>query len=173
MKTLTLTLTLFAAAILSGCNDTLFETENLSGPASRVSSKVPTWSIQYEGKIVRRKKDYHIVDMVDVSKADLAALKKDGTKPIAYFSSQFEDWRPDAADFPKADLGKQLDNWKGERWVNTKSAAVREIMKKRLDYAKKRGFYGVDVDNVDFYEFKTGFANSRKDAAEYVKFLAA
>ncbi len=142
------------------------------GGGSRVASNLPSWSIQYEGKIVRRGKDYHIVDMYDVSSSDLAALKADGTRPIAYFSSQYEDWRGDASQFPKADIGKRLDNWKGERWVNTKSPTVREIMKKRLDYAKRRGFWGVDVDNVDIYEFNTGFANGRSDAAEYVRFLS-
>ena len=133
---------------------------------------VPTWSIQYEGAIVARGKDYHIVDLFDVSDQDLAALKAQGTRPIAYFSSQFEKWRPDADRFPAGDLGGSLDGWKGERWVNPKSAAVRQIMLERLDKAKQRGFYGVDLDNVDFYEFSNGFGSTAADAVDYVTFLA-
>ena len=72
---------------------------------------------------------------------------------------------------PKKTSANKLDNWRGERWVNTNSPAVRKIMIARLDYAKTpRGFYGVDVDNVDIYEFKTGFSNTRRDAANYVRF---
>ncbi len=133
---------------------------------------VATWSLQYEGKIVPRGKDYHIVDMFDVSDADLALLRGQGTRTVAYFSSQYEDWRNDAGRFPKEDLGKSLDGWEGERWVNTKSEAVREVMRKRLDLAKRRGFYGVDIDNVDFYAFETGFDNSTSAAVDYIRFLS-
>ncbi len=136
-------------------------------------SDVPAWSIQYQGAIQRRKKDYHVVDLFDVSAADLRALKADGTRPIAYFSSQYEKWRSDAGKFPAKDLGKNLDNWPGERWVNPNSTAVRQIMRERMRLAKQRGFYGVDVDNVDFYHFNTGFDNSQAKAAEYIRFLAA
>lgn len=132
---------------------------------------MPTWSIQYEGAIVPRGKDYHIVDLFDVSDSDLAALKAQGTRAIAYFSSQFEDWRRDSGNFPSADLRGSLDGWKGERWVNTRSPTIRQIMLDRMDYAKQRGFYGVDCDNVDFYEFSNS-GGSAADAVDYVRFLA-
>lgn len=145
-------------------------------PAGRVgqgwNSGVATWSLQYEGAIVPRGKDYHIVDLYDVSASDLAALRAQGTRPIAYFSSQYEDWRGDSSQFPRADVGKSLDGWPGERWVNPKSEAVRQVMRKRLDLAKQKGFYGVDIDNVDFYAFHTGFDNSTSAAIDYIKFLA-
>jgi endo-alpha-1,4-polygalactosaminidase (GH114 family) len=143
-----------------------------SGGGGGNSGNLKTWSIQYEGPIVARGKDYHIVDMYDVSSTDIAKLKSQGTKPIAYFSSQYENWRKDASQFSKSDIGKSLDGWKGENWINPRSAAVRAIMLKRLDYAKSRGFYGVDVDNVDFYEFSNGFGSGASDAVDYVKFLA-
>lgn len=173
----------WTAKILAGISmlmlvacDTMMEPEREPEPAqvgsARAGAAVPSWSIQYEGKIVRRGKDFHIVDLFDVSDSDLAALKADGTRPIAYFSSQYEDWRRDAGQFPAADLGNSLDGGKGERWVNTRSPAVRQIMLARLDEARNRGFYGVDIDNVDIYEFQTGFPNSRADAADYVLFLS-
>lgn len=143
-----------------------------SSSGGSYSGRVPTWSIQYEGPIVARGKDYHIVDMYDVSSSDISKLKSQGTKVIAYFSSQYESWRSDASQFPKKDLGGSLDGWRGEKWVNPNSSAVRAIMLKRLDYAKSRGFYGVDVDNVDFYEFRNGFGSTASDAIDYVKFLS-
>jgi hypothetical protein len=133
---------------------------------------VPTWSIQYEGAILPRGKDYHIVDLFDVSDAGLSALKAQGTRTIAYFSSQYEKWRPDSAKFPAADIGSSLDGWPGENWINPKSQAVRQIMLERMDYARQRGFYGIDMDNVDFYEFSNGFGSTAVDALDYVRFLA-
>ena len=56
--------------------------------------------------------------------------------------------------------------------MNTKSSAVRSIILARLDLAKQRGFYGVDVDNTDLYDHTTGFDNSHKAAVDYVRFIA-
>jgi hypothetical protein len=137
-----------------------------------VARDVPTWSIQYEGTIVARGKDYHIIDLFDSTEADVATLKSKGTRPIAYFSSQYENWRPDSARFPQADIGNSLDGWKGERWINPRSAAVRQIMLDRMDMASRKGFYGIDMDNVDFYEFSNGFGSTPADALDYVTFLA-
>jgi len=132
----------------------------------------PSWSIQYQGAIKVRDKTYQVVDLFDVTEADLERLNAAGILPIAYFSSQYEDWRPDAHSFPAADLGKPLLPWPGERWVNTESEIVRSIMRSRMDLAKRRGFYGVDVDNTDFFEHKTGLPNSLSLGINYVEFLA-
>lgn len=151
-----------AALALSSCRTT--------GGSGAGSS--PTWSIQYQGKIKVRPKTYTVVDLFDCSSADLAALRGVGSKPIAYFSSQYENWRSDSTKFPAADLGKPLGDWAGERWVNPNSPAVRAIMLSRLDLAKARGFHGVDVDNTDFFEHTTGFDNSLSTAAAFVRFIA-
>lgn len=133
-----------------------------------------SWSIQYKGNFIPKVKDYHVVDLFDVKDEDLVKLKNTGAKPVCYFSSQYEEWRPDAKLFDGDDLGKKLDSWKGERWVKTKSKNVREIMEARVRLASTRGCYAIDVDNVDFYSYKskTGFNESKEDAVEYVKFFA-
>lgn len=169
---------LLGIAILSGlavsCGERGRQPESAAyGEGGGADPDVPSWSIQYEGKIVPRGKAYHIVDLFDVSESDLARLKADGTRPIAYFSSQYEDWRPDASVFPRAAIGKSLGGWEGENWIDTRSEAVRTIMKARLDYARTRGFFGVDIDNVDGYSSNTGFPYSTGDAVEWVQFLAA
>jgi endo-alpha-1,4-polygalactosaminidase (GH114 family) len=163
--------TSLAASFLLGCAANSAGSSNSNPAESRRAGTLPTWSIQYEGTIVPRGKDYHIVDLFDVSDADLAQLKAQGTRPIAYFSSQFENWRADARQFPTEALRGSLDGWKGERWVDTHSQGVRQIMLARMDLARQRGFYGVDCDNVDFYEFRESKGTAR-DALEYVRFLA-
>ncbi|MCB1094620.1 MAG: endo alpha-1,4 polygalactosaminidase [Verrucomicrobiae bacterium] len=156
-----------AVLLISGCATT--ESASSGGAGA---DGTPTWSIQYQGAIQVRNKTYHVVDLYDVSDSDLARIRAAGSKPIAYFSSQYEEWRPDASQFPDRDLGNPLLGWPGERWVNTKSEAIRSIIRSRLDLAKRRGFYGVDVDNTDLYEHITGFENSTRTAANYVRFIA-
>ncbi len=164
---------LLCLALFTGCASDFDSTySNNPGTGSGADPGVPSWSIQYEGRIVPRGKSFHIVDLFEVSSADIASLKSSGSKPIAYFSSQYENWRPDSSRFPQAALGKPLGNWPGERWVDTHSAAVRSIMLARLDLARSRGFYGVDIDNVDGYESNTGFRYGSGEAVAWVQFLA-
>lgn len=132
-----------------------------------------TWSIQYKDKLQVRSRDYHVVDLFDVKDEDLGRIKEAGSKPVCYFSSQYEEWRPDSNKFRGSDLGKKLDVWKGERWIKTKSENVRSIMIDRIRLAKDRGCYAIDVDNTDFYSYgsKTGFSETKEDAIDYVSYL--
>lgn len=114
------------------------------------------------------------VDMIETSDADLAKLKADGRKVICYFSAgSYEPFRPDAGQFDAADLGNELDGWPGERWLDTRSTAVRDIMKARLDVAKMRGCDAVEPDNVDGYSNDSGFPLTAATQLEYNQFIAA
>ena len=78
-----------------------------------------------------------------------------GKKVICYFSAgSYEDWRPDASEFKKEDLGRDLDGWPGEKWLDLDSENVRRVMKGRVELAKEKGCDGVDPDNVDGYVSK-------------------
>lgn len=92
------------------------------------------------------------IDLFDTPTSTIAQLHKLGKKVICYFSAgSYENWRPDAKDFKNDDLGKNLDDWPGEKWIKLNSQNVRDIMKKRIDLAKEKGCDGVDPDNVDGY----------------------
>ena len=99
---------LIPLTLLAASCESMDTTSSAAAPSRTASRPIPTWSIQYEGKIVPRGKNYHIVDLFDVSSSDLSALRAAGSKPIAYFSSQYEEWRADSAKFPKAAIGKKL-----------------------------------------------------------------
>ncbi|KAF2762039.1 hypothetical protein EJ05DRAFT_195030 [Pseudovirgaria hyperparasitica] len=115
----------------------------------------------------------YIIDLFDNDAAKVAHLHALGRKVIAYFSAgTYEDWRPDAAHFPKCDLGCKMDDWEGEKWVQTSSGKIRDIMRARIDLARAKGFDGVDPDNVDAYDNKNGLKLSKADAIDYVRFLA-
>jgi len=92
------------------------------------------------------------IDLFDTPETTIQQLHSLGKKVICYFSAgSYEDWRSDAKEFKNEDLGKQLDGWPGEKWLNLGSDNVRAIMKKRLEIAKEKGCDGVEPDNVDGY----------------------
>jgi hypothetical protein len=92
------------------------------------------------------------IDLFDTPTETIHQLHTMGKKVICYFSAgSYEDWRPDASDFAKKDLGHDLDGWPGEKWLNLTSENVRQIMKQRVNLAKEKGCDGIDPDNIDGY----------------------
>jgi len=137
-----------------------------------------TWQWQLKGTL----KTSYVVDIYDVDLFDVAAttiaqlktIKSPRTYVVCYFSAgSSEDWRADFSKFKAADMGADLDpQWVGERWLDTRSANVRAIMKARLDLAKSKGCDGVEPDNVDGYTNNPGFPLTPSTQLDYNKFLA-
>jgi hypothetical protein len=105
------------------------------------------------------------------------ALKaaKPGRKLVCYISAgSHEDWRPDADQFPSGVLGKPLDEWEGERWLDIRqyTGKLGEIMKARLDMCKAAGFDAVEPDNVDAYTNDSGFPLKAADQLAYNAWFA-
>ena len=118
--------------------------------------------------------DMYDIDLFDAPATKIAELHAAGRIVICYFSAgSYENWRPDANQFPAAALGTELDGWPGERWLDTRSTAVRNIMAARLDLAAQRGCDGVEPDNVDGYTNGSGFALTAASQLNYNRFLAA
>jgi hypothetical protein len=132
-----------------------------------------TWQIQLAGTLDTSVAALAFdVDMFDVEVSTIADLTGKGKKIICYFSAgSHEDWRSDAAQFPKEAIGKGL-GWPGESWLDTRSTGVRAIMLARLDLAAKKGCHAVDPDNVDGYLLDTGFPLTKETAIDYTRFLA-
>lgn len=114
----------------------------------------------------------YVIDLFDTPADIVRGMRAGGLYPVCYFSTAFENWRPDKGDFPKASLGNTMDNWEGERWVDIRSAAVRAVAKKRLELCKSKGFLGVEADNVDVTNIKTGFPITPKEQVSFIKYLA-
>ncbi|KAJ5455229.1 hypothetical protein N7475_010350 [Penicillium sp. IBT 31633x] len=114
------------------------------------------------------------IDLFDNNKTFIADLQAAGRKVICYFSAgTYENWRDDAKQFDQKDLGKDLDEWEGEKWLDVKSDKVRKIMQARLDVAVEKGCDGVDPDNTDGYDNDNGLDLTEDDAIEFVNWLAA
>ncbi|KAJ5469588.1 hypothetical protein N7539_009206 [Penicillium diatomitis] len=117
--------------------------------------------------------DVYDIDLFDNNRTTISTLHDLGRKVICYFSAgTYEDWRPDAKQFDKADLGNALSEWRGEKWLNTNSDGVRKIMQTRLDMAVTKGCDGVDPDNIDAYDNSNGLKLTEDDAINYVNWLA-
>lgn len=134
------------------------------------------WQIELKYALNQTSVDAPIydIDLFDNPKSMISELQGMGRKVICYFSAgTYEDWRSDKGDFDEEDLGDKLDDWEGERWLNTNSKKVRKIMQKRLDLAVTKGCDGVDPDNIDAYDNDNGgLGLTEKDAIKYVNWLA-
>jgi hypothetical protein len=133
-----------------------------------------TWQWQLQGTVdTSYDVEVYDIDLFDTSSDRIQALHADGRRVLCYFSAgSYENWRPDEGDFDQVDLGEPLDGWPGERWLDIRSARVRQIMQARLDLAAQKGCDGVETDNVDGYANVTGFPLTAADQLDYNRFLA-
>jgi hypothetical protein len=113
------------------------------------------------------------VDGFDASKSLIAAMHGRGIKAVCYISAgSWENWRPDASDFPAVVLGKS-NGWPGERWLDIRRVdLLGPIMKARLDMCRRKGFDAVEFDNMDGFQNNTGFPLSGGDQLRFNAFLA-
>ena len=103
----------------------------------------------------------------------IPSLHKLGKKVICYFSAgSYEPYVPDASQFPKADIGKDLQGWPGEKWLDIRSTAIRNIMVARIQLASKMGCDAIDPDNLDGYQNENGKDLTANDSADFAVFLA-
>lgn len=133
-----------------------------------------TWQWQLSGSLnTSIDAKVYDIDLFDAPLTTINALKASGRAVVCYFSAgTSENWRSDFTRFTSQDMGAQ-NGWPGERWLDTRSANVREIMKSRLDLAASRGCDGVEPDNVDGYSNNPGFPLTAATQIDYNRFLAA
>ncbi len=100
-------------------------------------------------------------------------LHAKGSKVICYFSAgSWENWRPDANDFPDSAKGRS-NGWPGEKWLDIRQIGVlAPIIGARLDLAVEKGCDAVEPDNIDGYSNNTGFPLGYQDQLAYNRFLA-
>jgi hypothetical protein len=114
------------------------------------------------------------IDMFDNDAGVVAALHTQGRRVICYISvGSWEEWRPDASQFPAAVIGKDYDGWPGEKWLDIRRIdLLAPIMRARLDQCRAKGFDAVEPDNIDGYVNDTGFPLTYNDQKTYNIWLA-
>lgn len=113
------------------------------------------------------------IDLFDTPEATIGVLQAAGHRVICYFSAgSWENYRRDRDQFDRQDLGKTLDGWPAERWLDIRSPNVHRLMVERLDLAAAKGCDAVEPDNVQGYLEDTGFDLSAEDQLAYNRFIA-
>lgn len=182
---------ILAAATLAGCGggsastsatgaaaSTTTASSTATAPASTVARWQPnlndTWQWQLTGTIdTSYSAHVYDIDLFEAPQTVINSLKAQGRKVVCYFSAgSAENWRPDFGKFLPADLGNDLGGWPGERWVDTRSANVRNIMLARLDLAVSKGCNGVEPDNVEGYANDPGFPLDDATQIDFNSFIA-
>jgi hypothetical protein len=134
-----------------------------------------SWQWQLQGRIdTSLDVQMYDVDAFDVSARLVERLHDDGRAVVCYVSAgSWENWRPDAGEFPEDVLGRELDGWPGERWLDVRRLRVlAPIMRARMDLCASKGFEGIEFDNVDGYTNRTGFPLTESDQLRYNVWLA-
>lgn len=122
------------------------------------------------------------IDMFDNTASVVQSLHGAGRKVICYVDAgTWEDWRPDAnsALFTEAVKGNDVSKddgtgstWSGELWLDIRNPVFYPVIEARMDQCKKKGFDGIEFDNVDGYTNDTGFPLTANDQLKYNVFLA-
>jgi len=104
----------------------------------------------------------------------VAALHASGAYVVCYLSvGTWEEWRADAGAFPSEVLGRPLDDWPDERYVDLRALDVLgPIWAARLDACAAKSFDAVDPDNIDAFENDSGFPLTADDAVAAYAWLA-
>ena len=135
-----------------------------------------SWQWQLEALPVDLSVDVEMydIDLFENDSSVVQALHNRGRSVVCYISAgSWEDWRPDADEFPASIIGKEYEGWTGEKWLDIRQIdLVGPIMRARLDECKAKGFDGVEPDNIDGYTNDTGFPLTYEDQLKYNVWLA-
>ena len=81
----------------------------------------------------------------------------------------WEEWRPDAGEFPTGIIGDDLNDWEVERWLDVRRVNIlASIMEARMDSCRDKGFDGIEPDNIDRFLNDTGYDLTSKDQLAYI-----
>ena len=153
----------------------LVDALRLDPQARWIPAPTTTWQWQLSGRLdLSVPAEMVDVDLVETPAATVAALRARGSHPVCYLSAgSYERFRPDARDFPARVLGRPLEGWPGERWLDIRRLRVLgPIMERRMDLCREKGFEGVEADNVDGYANRSGFPLTGAHQLRFNRFLA-
>lgn len=97
--------------------------------------------------------------------------------PVIYFNlGTLESFRKYAVSpYPKSVIGKSVEGWPNERWLDLTNYRTMECLKENIkitiSFLRKkypRWFPKIDLDNLDGWDYDTGFELDKKDVVEYV-----
>ena len=135
-----------------------------------------TWQIDLSSEIIDTSYAVQVydLDLFDTPENILWELKEKDVFLVCYISvGSWENWRSDRDLFPEEIIGKNYTGWPGEKWLDIRRLdLLGPILQARFDLCKEKGFDGIDPDNVDAYQNKTGFPLTAADQLAFNRWLA-
>lgn len=129
-----------------------------------------TWQWQLSGELdLSVPAQVYDVDLFETPASTVAALQARGARVVCYFSAGSRD----RGRYPRDLLGERLEGWPDERWLDIRALdRLGPIIERRLDLCTRKGFDGVEPDNVDGYANDTGFPLTAAHQLRFNRFLA-
>jgi hypothetical protein len=114
------------------------------------------------------------VDAFETTAHQVDRLHNLGRHVICYVNAgAWERFRRDKDKFPDSMLGRALDGWPGERWLDIRRIALlAPVMKARIAMCARKGFDAVEPDNIDGYQNRSGFPLAGSDQLRYNRWFA-
>ena len=173
------TLRRVAISLVAVVAATLVSPGRADAAAAPVSWWKPTKGLSWQWQLTG-KTDFTVnaavydLDAVTATAADVTTLHKANRKAICYVDvGSYEKFRADAARFLAAVLGLTMDGWPDERWLDIRRWDVlKPILADRFNTCKKKGFDGVEPDNVDGFDNETGFPLTAADQLVFNRRIA-
>lgn len=132
------------------------------------------WQLAEEPVDLAVEADVYDIDLFNNDATVVASLHARGRQVFAYINAgAWEEYRPDAPDFPAAALGNVYEGYPNERWLDIRQIdSLAPVLRARFDLAVERGFDGIEPDNIDGYQNETGFPLTAADQLRFNRWLA-
>ncbi len=115
------------------------------------------------------------IDGLKAKASTVRALHRRRRRAVCYVAvGTHEPFRADAKRFPPEVLGRRLSGFPDERWLDIRRIdLLAPLLRARLDSCARKGFDGVEPDNVDGYANRTGFPLTGADQLRFNRWIAA
>ena len=160
--------------VLAACSS---DPESSEAKPSRWQPKptTATWQFQLQGKIdTTIDAPVYEIDGFNVPKATVTKLHSLGRKVICYIDvGSWENYRPDAKRFPRSVIGRKYEGYPNERWLDIRRFhKFAGPIKSRIRMCARKGFDGLEPDNINGWENPTGFPLTAQDQLRFNRWIA-
>lgn len=134
-----------------------------------------TWQWQLSGALdLSYNVDVYDVDLDAITESQIEELHSRGSLVVCYFSAgTLEDFRASTQGINPRFVGKQLEDWPDERWLDIRYySRFKSILISRLNLAQSKNCDAVEPDNVDAYANDTGFNITKRHQLIFNKWLS-
>jgi hypothetical protein len=133
------------------------------------------WQWQLQGKIdTSVPAGVYDVDGFETPAATVRRLHSQGRRVICYLDvGSWENFRPDAGEFPRSVLGRRYEGFPNERWLDIRRfKSFAPILEHRFSICARKDFDAVEPDNIAGFENNTGFPLTAADQLRFNRWVA-